>query len=221
MAKNQKNTPPEEEQESGQLGKVIVRNKFYQDGYRTLLRISIIEALALVVLLICFVVYMSMHQPEKRYFATTEDGRLIEMMPLGRPNIGKSALMSWVAQATTETMTFGFHDYRRRLQESSRHFTRAGWKSFTDALESSRIIETVKARQQVVTAVPRSAPILIAEGLVGGRYQWTVQLPLQVTYQSGNKTSPSSFLVTLVIVRVPKLESPNGIGIAQWIAQQM
>ncbi len=128
--------------------------------------------------------------------------------------------MSWVAQATTEVMTFGFHDYRRRLQEASRNFTKVGWGSFTAALEKSRIIEMVEANLQVVTAAPRSAPILVSEGLVAGRYQWIVEMPLTVTYLAGNKTRTDNFLVRLVVVRVPKLESPNGVGIEQWIAVQ-
>ncbi|HBR69578.1 MAG TPA: type IV secretion protein IcmL, partial [Rhodospirillaceae bacterium] len=128
------------------------------------------------------------------------------------------ALMSWVAQACTEVMTFGFNDYRRRLQEASRNFTRKGWDSFTAALQKSRIIEMVETNQQVVTAAPQGAPILVSEADVGGQYQWVIELPLIVTYQSGAKTRSDSLLVTVVVVRVPRLESPNGVGIEQWIA---
>jgi intracellular multiplication protein IcmL len=126
--------------------------------------------------------------------------------------------MSWVAQASTEVMTFGFNDYRRRLQESSRNFTRRGWESFTQALQKSRIIEMVEANQQVVTAAPAGAPILESEGVVAGRYQWIIQLPLVLTYQSGSRTKSDTLLVTVVVVRVPRLESSNGVGIEQWIA---
>ena len=102
-----------------------------------------------------FVIHV--HQPENRYFATTEDGRLIPMISLNQPNLSNPALMSWVAQAATEVMTFGFNDYRRRLQESSRFFTRKGWESFTQALQEARIIESIQANTQVITAAPRAA----------------------------------------------------------------
>ena len=141
------------------------------------------------------------------------------MVALSEPNLSTPALMSWVAQSSTEVMTFGFNDYRRRLQESSRNFTRRGWESFTQALQRSRIIEMVEANQQVVTASPAGAPILQSEGLVAGRYQWTVQLPLILSYQSGNRTKNDNMLVTLVVVRVPRLENSNGVGIEQWIGE--
>ncbi|MBI2234945.1 MAG: type IVB secretion system apparatus protein IcmL/DotI [Micavibrio aeruginosavorus] len=200
------------------LGAVVIRNQFYRDGYRSLLKVALLEAVIIVALIVAIFFVIHTNQPENRYFATTEDGRLVPMVPLNQPNLSSPALMSWVAQSATEVMTFGFNDYRRRLQESSRNFTRRGWESFTQALQRARIIEMVETNQQVVTAAPQGAPILQSEGLVNGRYQWTVQIPMIVTYQSGAKTRSDRLLVTVVVVRTPRLESPNGVGIEQWIA---
>jgi len=202
----------------GGLGTVVVRNEFYRDGYRSLLRLALLQGLIIIGLLLAMFYVIKVHQPENRYFATTEDGRLVPMVPLNQPNLSTPALMSWVAQACTEVMTFGFNDYRRRLQEASRNFTRRGWESFTQALQKSRIIEMVETNQQVVTAAPQGAPLLESEGIVAGRYQCVVQLPLIVTYQSGARTRSDNLIVTVVVVRVPRLESPNGVGIEQWIA---
>lgn len=207
----------EKENQSG-LGRIVMRNEFYRDGYRNLLRLNLVMGGVILGLIACMFFVIKVHQPENRYFATTEDGRIIPMVALSQPNLSTPALMSWVAQSTTEVMTFGFNDYRRRLQEASRNFTRTGWESFTSALQKSRIIEMVDANQQVVTAAPQGAPILQSESLVAGRYQWIVQLPMVITYQSGARTKSDSLLVTVVVVRVPRLESPNGVGIEQWIA---
>lgn len=204
----------------GPLGAVVLRNEFYKDGYRGLLKLTFIQGIVILGLIAAVFFVVHSNQPENRYFATTEDGRLIPMLPLNQPNLSTPALLSWVAQASTEVMTFGFNDYRRRLQEASRNFTKTGWESFTKALQESRIIETVETNQQVITAAPSGAPIVESEGLFNERYQWVVQIPLVVTYQSGTKTRSSRLLATLVVVRVPRLESPNGIGIEQWIAYQ-
>ena len=197
---------------------VIVRNEFYRDGYRSLLHLAVIQGFVILGLLGAMYFVIEVHQPENRYFATTEDGRLVPMMALSEPNLSDPALMSWVAQASTEVMTFGFNDYRRRLQEASRNFTSRGWESFTNALEKSRIIEMVEKNQQVISAAPSGAPILESQGVVAGRYQWSIQLPMIISYQSGSSIRSDSLLVTVVVVRVPRLESPNGVGIEQWIA---
>jgi intracellular multiplication protein IcmL len=104
------------------------------------------------------------------------------------------------------------------LQNSSRFFTRHGWETFANALQKSRIIESVDASQQVVSATPSSAPILTQEGVFNGRYRWYVDLPLKVVYQAGANTRTDSLIVHLVIDRVPSLENPSGVGIEQWIS---
>ena len=201
------------------LGAVVVRNEFYRDGYRTVLRVAVIEAIVILGLIFMMFFVVSNSRPQNVYFATTNDGRLVPMVALNEPNLSTPALMSWSAQAATEVMTFGFNDYRRRLQEASRNFTRTGWASFTNALDKSRILEMVQQNQQVVTAAPRSAPVLISEGMSNGRYQWQVEIPMVITYQAGSQTRADNLIVTLMIVRVSKLESPNGVGIEQWVAQ--
>ena len=207
-----------EADEDNSVGKVILRNEYYRDGYRLALRIAVVQSFIIIGLIAAMFYVVKVHQPENRYFATTEDGRLIPMVSLIQPNLSSPALMSWVAQAATETMTFGFNDYRRRLQEASRNFTPQGWESFSAALQGAKIVESIQENSQVISAAPLGAPILETEGVVGGRYQWVVQMPLLLTYQSGTKTRTSRWVLTLVIVRVPRLESPNGVGIAQWVA---
>lgn len=214
------NPPPSagDDQNIGPLGAVVLRNQFYRDNYRALLKIAVLQVIVIVGLIGAMFFVVQTHQPENRYFATTEDGRLVPMVPLSEPNLSTPALMSWVAQASTEVMTFGFNDYKRRLQEASRNFTARGWESFTLALQRSRIIEMMETNQQVLTAAPQGAPVLQSEGLVMGRYQWVVQIPMILSYQAGQKTRSDKLLVTLVIVRVPRLESSSGVGIEQWIA---
>lgn len=207
-----------EAKDTAALGRTILRNEFYRDGYRLALRVAVIQCFIILGLIGAMFYVINVHQPENRYFATTEDGRVIPMVALTQPNLSTPALMSWVAQSSTEVMTFGFNDYRRRLQESSRHFTRRGWESFTTALAKAKIIESVEENSQVLTSAPRGAPILQSEGVVAGQYQWIVQIPMVLSYQSGSKTRSDNWIVTLVVVRVPRLESPNGVGIAQWVA---
>jgi len=203
----------------GPLEAVVTRNLYYRDGYRNIVRIAVLEGLALVALVIALAVTIAVSRPEDRFFATTADGRLIRMAPLDEPNMNDAAIVSWAARAASDIMTFGFHDYQKRLQESSTYFTRRGWQSFTEALDRSRVMEGVQKTQQVVTAAPKSAPVIVQQGLIDGIYRWIVELPLIVTYQSGTAQQSDTLNVELVIVRVSTLDSPSGVGIQQWIAR--
>lgn len=203
---------------SGALSAVVTRNEFYRDGFRNLIRIVILQAVIVIGLILALIVFMTSAKPDDRYFATTADGRLMQLVPLDRPNLNTSALMSWATQAVTETMTFGYHDYQRRLQQASRHFTRRGWESFAGALQKAKIIESISANQQVVTAEPRSAPILQNQGVLNGKYRWLLSMPLRVTYKTGSQQRIENLNVKLLVERVPSLENSAGVGIEQWIA---
>jgi intracellular multiplication protein IcmL len=202
----------------GGLGVVVQRNEFYRDGYRILQNIAILQTLIIVGLVAAIIYTIHVNQPENRYFATTEDGRLIPMVPLSEPNLSDPALLSWAAQAASEVMTMGFSDYRRRLQEASRNFTPTGWAGFTTALGKAQTIDNLEKGRQVARAVPDGAPIITARGLAYGRYQWVMEIPLVVTYESGAGTRSDRILVQLQVVRVSRLESPSGVGIEQWVA---
>lgn len=210
---DQKPAPP-----AGSLVTIVTRNEFYRDGFRSLMRLAIAEAIIIVALVLSFIVYMNSTQTKDRYFATTADGRIMQLVPLDRANMGTAAVLSWASQSATEVMTFSFKDYQRRLQESSRHFTRRGWETFTDALQKSGVIESVEALRQVVSAEVRSAPILTRQGVFEGKYRWLITLPLAVTYTSGTSSRTDNLDINVTVERVPSLENPNGVGIQQWVA---
>jgi len=204
----------------GPLMTVVVRNEFYRDGFRNLIKIAIAEAAIIVALIITFIAYIDTTRTQDHYFATTADGRIMPMLPLEQANMTDSALLTWASQAASDTMTFGFHDYERRLQSSARYFTRDGWATFDSALQSSRVIESVTALNEVLTAEARSAPIPLKHGVLNGKFFWVVKVPLKVTYLSGTESHIETPDVTLLIFRVSELENPKGVGIQQWIATQ-
>lgn len=155
---------------------------------------------------------------QNKYFATTQDGRIIPITPKDEPGVTNPVLLNWATEAIASTLTFGFNDYRRRFQENSKYFSKKGFASFTEALERARLIEMVKTNQQVVTAAPQGAPVIVSEGVKDGVYRWEVQVPTVITYQSGAKIRTDRLLITLVIKRSTLLENDKGLAIEQWIA---
>ena len=212
-------TPDVPPEELRTIGQVVVQNEFYRDGYRLCLRIAVLQCFIIFALIGAMFFVIAAYQPENRYFATTEDGRLIPMVALSQPNMSDSAMVGWVAEAAIDTMTFGYKDYRKRLQDSSVYFTPAGWESFTRALASSNYIERIEQESIMIDATLASAPRLLSEKVVDGRYQWTfsveLSLNLAATRRSTGRNSETRD-VRVEVVRVPRLENPNGVGIASW-----
>lgn len=199
---------------------------YFQAGYATLKTLTFIQSCVIAVLIVFLLLVAVNFNPENNYFIrlynsagasdTTQD---VPMIAMAEPNMSKPALLDWASQAATETLTFGFNDYSRRLPESARHFTKEGWVSFVKAIEKAKLLTAIEKNRQIVSAAPRATPTIVGEGLSNGQYVWQVEIPMMITTQLGAQKKDSASLIRLSIVRVPKSENPHGLGIQRWEAQ--
>lgn len=195
---------------------VSLRNNFYRDGQRKLLLVVLISGLANVILA-AMLMFIVRHPPAPKYFATSINGRITPLFALNEPNQSDSAVLQWANQAAIAAFTYNFVNYRSELQAASGFFTADGWTQFLNALQDSNNLNAVKAKKLVVSAVATRAPIILQKGLLNGVYAWRVQMPILVTYQSASEFSQQSNVVTMLITRISTLNSPRGIGIAQFV----
>ena len=165
------------------LAVVTLRNTFYRDNYR-----RVVMGLLLMIVINLglggVIFYMVSHKQPPKYFATTADGRILPLYPLDAPMVSKAKLLSWANQAAISVYNFSFVHWQQQLQAASNYFTAAGWKNFEAALKSTGDLQTVLTKKLVVSAVATGAPVILNQGVVGGRYAWKVSIPLLVTYQS-------------------------------------
>lgn len=198
---------------------VRMRNDFYRDNYRRIVTILLL-AFFTICLLIGSLVYVLTHPPAPKYFATSTSGRIVPLVPLDQPNLSTAALLQWANTAAVAAFTYNFVNYRQELQAASEFFTADGWDAYLQSIKSSDNLVAVIQKKLVVSAVATGAPIINQQGVVDGRYTWQVQMPLLVTYQSLSQITEQSLMVNMVITRISTLDSPRGIGIAQFIGTQ-
>ncbi len=205
---------------TGALEQVLVRNNFYRDNYRRLM-VCCLMMLCIIALLIVWEFYERANRPGPQYFATTSDGKLIALTPLSQPNLSTNALLQWATEAATSAYTFNFVNYRKALQDVRIYFTATGYQNFLKALQDSSNLQAVQTKKLVVSSVPTGAPIILKEGLTAdGVYAWQVQLPMLLTYQSASEQYRQNIILTMLISRVPTLDSPKGVGIASFVVRE-
>src|ERR1700722_7905522 len=122
---------------------VLNRNAFYRDGYRLLLRISLIQMAVIALLILSLVGMVLTTKTRQVFFATTSDGRIIPIVPLSEPFRSQADVVTWAAGTAQNVMRFDYSDFRTRLQQVSTDFTSSGWDSFNKALKDSNILEAV------------------------------------------------------------------------------
>jgi intracellular multiplication protein IcmL len=196
---------------------IVNRNAFYRDGYRLLLRVSLIQTCIIALLISSIVGLVLTIKPRSVYFATTSDGRIINIVPLNEAYLSNAQVIAWAASTSQNVMRFGYNDYRDRLQQSASNFTQTGWDSFNKALKDANFIEAVENRKLVVSMDVNAAPEIHNTFLRNGVYTWYVEFPVTIKFDGNQPPSPISTTLHLQIVRVSTLQNPEGISIEQWV----
>lgn len=196
---------------------VLNRNAFYRDGYRLLLRISLIQTIVIGLLAVGIISLFFTVRVKQVYFATTSDGRIINIVPLNEPYRSPAEVIAWAASTAQNVMRFGYFDYRTRLQQVASDFTDTGWTAFNNALKQANIIEAIEQRKLVVTMDINAAPEIKNAGVLNGVYTWQLEFPVTIKYGGNAPPAPTSTTLRLQVVRVSTLQNPDGLSIEQWV----
>lgn len=180
------------------------------------MRIVNLQAIFIVIFSVCFAIYVGTSKRQDRFFAEAQGGRRMQLAGLDLPNMGRIALTNWVEHATTQIMTFGFNDIDERFAVSRLNFTEQGWLSFAKAMTQSGLMDEVVKSQQLITAVPVGSATLVWEGLVKGKYNWSFEMKMLITFRSGGVKRVNLKDVRVVLEPVSTRDNPNGVGIGEW-----
>jgi len=197
---------------------VKLRSNFYRDSYRKVI-MALLSSILIIVALVCIVIFLIVSKPAPKYFATTDSGRIIPLIPLDHPNLSENNVLQWASQALVSIYSFDFLHYQRSFQGNRQYFTAAGWQSFMDALGQAKTIATIKDQRLIVSAVLNGAPIISNQYIIDGRYTWEAQIPILISYQ-GTSSYSDNMLVTLKIQRISTLDNKYGIGITEIVMQR-
>ncbi len=201
---------------TNELEQIVIRNEFYKDSvHRLFFALTVSISLNLAGLYGLFYIYTN--PPSPVYFPTTASGRITPLIPLEQPNMSDTEILQWANLAIIAANSYNYVNYRSEFQAASEFFTAEGWDSFIKAIESSNNLQAVITNRFVVSAVATQAPTIIERGVYNGRYSWRIRMPIMVTYQSQTVAS-IPVVVNMLITRVPTLNSPKGIGIAQFVS---
>lgn len=209
-----KKNKPSNNNATESVSDLIFRNNFYRDNFRRVMVFAMILVL-IIIAQIGFIFFLHATRTLPSYYATTHDGKQIRLAPLDEPNLTTDALLDWVKSAAVASYSFDFVNWSESLANVKSYYTPNGYQNFMKALQASGSLEGVRSKKLVVSAVQTGTPVILKEGPINHRYSWQVQLPMLISYQSASEVIKQDINMTMLITRVPTLESEKGIGIAQ------
>lgn len=198
------------------IAAIYVRNNFYQQGQRKLLKILLVS-LVTNFLLGYTLLHLYLYPPAPQYFPVGLSGRIVPIIPLNRPNQPDDSILQWASQAAVASFSYSYVNYREELQASSGFFSGVGWKNFMQALQQSNNLEAVKTKRMVVSAQLVGTSKIIIKELVNDLYEWRIDVPVLVTYQNDTEYTQQYNMVNILLSRVSMLNAPKGVGIEQLV----
>ena len=199
-------------------GTELVRDALSRERYLFLVRVTMSIAVVLGLSVLANV-YLGTRPVEYRYFVTDPAGGIREIQALNRPIQSQEMVLNWATSAITKAYSMNFARYAQQLKDLQPNFNDAGWNGFQEALQTSGYLDKMLAQQYATSAVPKSAPVVVAQGELNGVWAWRLQIPIIVTYKSASVSQSQDITVEAVIVRRPETENPSGLAIAQIISQ--
>ncbi len=194
------------------------KNFEYRDSFRWVLT-GLVIMLIICALLTAAVSYKAIFPGQHKYYASMTTGQVIPLPPLSQPVVTNTYLLEWAGLATRAAFNLDFVNYQTQLDAASANFTSGGWKAFSKALDTSGLLKAVQDKKLVMSAVVAGSPLIKFQGQVGGRYMWSLQMPILVTFGSASDQQQRSMTVTMVVSRVPALDTPQGILITDFEAR--
>ena len=204
----------ESTQEAGR--KIREQETFYNDRYFSTVFVMLLMLLMGVALFWTNFLLLATHDPEPAYFEANQQGGIIAEVPLEQSNMDINALLNWVTEGMMNSNTFNFMNYQKTIDNSAIYFTKDGFESYNNAMNNQKIIDRIIQKKLVLKTTPTDAPQVLVEKAFAGRYMWKIKAPLLFKYQSVTTEDTDLMEVTLVVMRVPSTQSPNGVLILKY-----
>jgi intracellular multiplication protein IcmL len=156
-------------------------------------------------------------RPETKVLGQVTDGRnswVVPLMTLTTPHVHNNDVTNFAAEAATTALSYSFASWRTDLNNLDRFYLPDAAAQLKEGLAKTRFFTRLEETSSVTTAVPRTAPVIVAEQAVPGSYAWKVSLTMVVTWNGPSKRT-EEIRVEMTVRQVQPVVNPRGVMIEQ------
>lgn len=197
---------------------VSMKISFFKTGQRWL-KWTVIYSLIVSLVSLFLLQEISSNKESYIYITVDEDGRLMKLFPLSKPNHKEPVVAQWLVDAMVDTFDFNYLNMKAQLSKKAGNwFTTSGKTSLVNTLRDEGNLQVITDNQFIVQLKVKSNPILLEERLNSrGYYEWIFQLPAILTYTNEDSVFANDAIFTVSVVRRSMLEDKRGLGVSKII----
>lgn len=161
-------------------------------------------------------------RPEPKLLATTSDGRIQPLPLLDNPLESRQTLLDWTRRNIPSLYDFNYVNFRSQLNKALDFSRRATVEAFQEDLERSGILPKVQDEFLILRANIIQEPVITSEQVIQGRRVWTMEIPMDLIYDSGEVNNGQRrqinqpIVFTAWIARANPLEFDGGLMLAKY-----
>ena len=178
------------------------------------LRVAMLSIAVAILSLIVMIGAITM-KSDPKFFAVDPDGRVTQLHPLDHPVLSSNQMVTWTVDNLTNALSIDFLRYREQLRDIEPYFTPEGYAAFLNAYKDSGNLDLVINNRYIVQAILNGTPIITGEGVIRGVYTWRMNIPLQISFHAGARTTNQNVTAQVVVRRVHPNRNQGGLAIHQ------
>ena len=171
----------------------------------TLSKVKILAFLLIVLTLV--ICYLTLLRKPNQFYVSTVTGRVERMYALDEPTLTDVKKTS--VDLVNRMFTMSPVNYNSELTFLKSYFNEQGFTAYKNALRTTGLFAAVMNNAMSLSSNVLSARVVLNKGVQNnGRYAWIVKVPVIVSVRSSGASKKRGFYVTLLLERVPLLDTP-------------
>jgi len=184
--------------------------------------------IGLTVVFLCVTIIMTLllmmkkrDTPAQTFTVDRKNNTLQNTVTLPYPHQSFKNISGWVFEAIMASYSFDFNNYHKQIDRVSYYYTDNGYKTYLQALQTSKIESQILLNKLEISTIPLQEPVLIKGGAFGTTDYWRYRVPVLVSYYGGKTPVFEKQMVEVLVLRVPSYQNPKGLSIAEFNMVQM
>lgn len=152
--------------------------------------------------------------PEPEYFAVTADRKFFSLPAENEPSLSQGLLQNWVSTFALASHTFDFYHFDEQMAVMEKYFTPEGYRQYVLSVQDFR--DEILQKQMMLSCIVSEAPSIRRSTVIDNIYEWYVEVPIIIRYDSASNSRNEKRKLILVIKRYPDTENPYGVAVSMF-----
>lgn len=200
--------------------KRMTQNSGSQDDTRSMFRSMVminIFLMCAVIVLFLFLCIDRFTRQDIQYFARSNDGRIMPLVPLSKPLVTNVALFAFGDEALQASFVLDFKNYFAQIAAAEPFYTPEGYQDYKRVLDLQGYLQKITKESRVISVSRHGGWVLSDSRIINGVLHQRIEAPIYLVLSGKDGDITNNLTAVLNISRVVNVDNPRGIAVASFL----